>query len=121
LITLVYVFLDGEITMRFVLKVAIVLLVASAVFVHFMADMWGFWTKYPSRARSVGIATGILVVLSIAAGFVIVGSPSSVRLQRLDEQKINDLQNIQYSITSFYQSKGRLPDTLAETVDPLGG
>src|SRR3989344_5674775 len=54
LITLINYFLGGEITMRFVLKVIVLLLVAGGVFLHFLADLRGYWNKEPQRARMVG-------------------------------------------------------------------
>ncbi len=121
LIVLINYFLGGEVTMRFILKVLTVLLVASAIFMHFLADYWGYWLKFPGRARSVGLATCVLVILSIVAGFFIIGSPNAIRMMRLDAQKVQDLQNIQYQITNYYQTKGRLPDSLTQLNDPLSG
>lgn len=121
LITLINYFLGGELTTRFVLKVVTILLVASAVFMHFLADYWGYWIQFPKRALSVGIASAILVVLSIISGFFIIGSPAQVRLQRFDGQKVSDLQNIQWQIINYYQTKGVLPVSLIEVADPLSG
>jgi hypothetical protein len=121
LITLINYFLGGELTTRFVLKIAVVLLVAATVFMHFLADFWGYWIQFPKRAQSVGLAAGVLVVLSIVSGFFIIGSPNAVRMMRLDSQKITDLQNIQYQVINYYQTKGRLPQSLAELADPLSG
>lgn len=121
LITLINYFLGGELTTRFALKVATILLVAAGVFMHFLADYWGFWIKFPGRARSVGIAAGVLVLLSIVSGFFIIGSPATIRLQRFDDQKISDLQNIQWQIINYYQTKGVLPANLMEVSDPISG
>lgn len=119
LITLINYFLGGELTTRFVLKVAIILLVAAGVFMHFLADYWGYWIKFPSRARSVGIAAAVLVLISIVSGFFIIGSPAQVRLQRFDSQKVSDLQNIQWQIINYYQTKGALPANLEALKDPI--
>ncbi len=121
LITLINYFLGGEITTRFVLKTAVVLLVAAGVFMHFLADYWGYWIKFPGKARSVGIAAGVLVLASIIAGFFIIGSPASVRLERFDSQKVSDLQTIQWQVINYYQTKGSLPTDLAQIADPISG
>lgn len=121
LITLINYFLGGDLTTRFVLKVVVVLLVAGAGLMHFLADIWGHWLHYPERARMVGLAAGILILLSIAAGFFIMGTPGQIRLYRFDDQKVSDLQNIQWQIVSYWQQKKKLPATLAELQDPISG
>lgn len=121
LITLITTFLGGEISIRFGLKVAIVLLIALGVSLHFLADLKGYWRTNPKKADLVGIGTGLLVLLIVIAGFFIVGTPQDARLLRYDEQKQSDLQGLQYQILNFYQQKGELPKTLAELSDPLSG
>lgn len=121
LVTLIYYFLDGEVTMRFALKVLIVLLVAGAGLMHFLADIWGYWLQYPKRALYVSYAVALLVVVTIASGFLIIGSPMDARLYKFDEQKVSDLQNIQWQVVNFYQQKGRVPTSLQELVDPISG
>jgi hypothetical protein len=120
LIVLLTMFLQGEeLTARFLLKVLVVLLVASAGFMHFMADIWGYWAKKPQYARSVNWATALLVVLTIAAGFLIIGSPASQRQLRLDDQRIMDLQSLQSQIVNYWQQKESLPADLSDLNDSL--
>ena len=121
LITLINYFLGGEVTMRFVLKVAVVLLVSAGVLMHFLADLWGYWEKNPKYAEMIGYATGALLLLSVIAGFFIMGSPGQVRLYRFDDQKISDLQNIQYQVVNYWQQKEKMPATLSQVADPLSG
>lgn len=121
LITLINYFLGGDVTMRFVLKVLVLFLVAGAVFLHFLADFRGYWTANPGRARMVAYGAGLVVVLAIAAGFFIMGSPSQVRLYRFDSQKVSDLQNIQWQIVNYWQQKESLPANLQDIEDPLSG
>lgn len=121
LIALINYFLGGDITTRFVLKVVVLLLVALAVFFHFLADLRGYWNKNPQYARMVGYGAGAVVLLTIIAGFFIMGSPSQVRLYRFDSQKVSDLQNVQYQIINYYQQKGSLPVDITDVEDPLSG
>ncbi len=122
LITLLSVFFNGEdVTTRFLLKIILVLLVASAGFLHFFADLRGYWKQFPERARTVGWAVGVLILVSIVAGFFIVGTPQQARLRRFDAQKVSDLQSIQYQVVTYWQAKQQLPTTLADVSDPISG
>lgn len=120
LITLITTFLSGEdLSVRFLLKVLIVLLVAAAGFMHFLADIWGYWIKNPGLARWVNWATGLVIVAAILSGFIIVGTPQAARQYRLDQQRVSDLQSIQYQLTNYYQLKRALPGSLDALNDPL--
>src|SRR3989344_9571800 len=104
LIVLLTTFLSGEeLTFAFLLKVLVVLLVAGAGFMHFMADLWGYWVQNPGRARMVNWSVGVLVIFAIIAGFFIVGTPGQAREYRLDQQKVNDLQSIQSQVVYYWQ------------------
>lgn len=120
LITLLTTFLNGEeLTTAFLLKVLVVLLVASGVFLHFISDLRGYWNLYPARRRSVGIGVAVLMLATIIAGFFIVGTPQQARLARFDAQKVSDLQNIQSQVVYYWQAKQKLPGTLADLNNPL--
>lgn len=120
LIMLLTTFLNGEaLTAAFVLKVLVVFLVAAGVFMHFIADLRGYWTTYPLRKRYVVIGVAVLAVVSIASGFFIVGTPAQARLARFDEQKVNDLQNIQSQVVYYWQAKQKLPAAIADLNNPL--
>jgi hypothetical protein len=122
LIVLITTFLGGEeLSVRFLLKVALVLLVAGAGFLHFMADLWGYWKQNPNLVRWVNWAVAVLVVVTIVAGFFVVGTPQQAHRMRLDEQRVSDLQSIQSQVTYFYQQKRALPNSLSQLQDPLMG
>ncbi len=121
LIVLINTFLGGDITMRFVLKVAVVFLVAAAFFMHFLADLWGYWQKFPKRLQVVAVAACLLVLTSIISGFFIIGSPASARLYSFDDQKVNDLQSVQWQIVNYWQAKQKLPSALTDLNDTISG
>ena len=63
----------------------------------------------------------LAVAATIAWGFVLVGSPGSRRIDRFDEQRVQDLQTIQQEIETLCvapdkkeELKGPLPKTLEE-------
>lgn len=120
LIVLLTTFLNGEeLTTRFLLKILTVLIIASAGFTHFFADIRGYWQKFPDRARNLGIVVEAIVITIIIAGFSIVGTPREARLARYDAQKVTDLQSIQWQIVNYWQQKEKLPGTLSELSDPI--
>ena len=63
----------------------------------------------------------VVVVASIVAGFFIIGSPQTERMRKIDDQRVADLQNIQWQIVNFWQSKKRFPKDLNELKDDISG
>lgn len=122
LIVLVNTFLGGEITVRFVLKVLAVILVAGAVFWYYLYDLKkSFAPDMPARSKLlVSIASGA-VLLSLVLGFALLGSPMKARAERFDERRINDLSSMQWQIINYWQQKGTLPASIDDLVDPISG
>ena len=120
LITFVYNFLGGELTMRFFLKILIVLLVAVAVFGYYIWELRRGEKK--SMAPKILAWTVTVVVLAgIIGGFFIVGTPSEQRERRFDEQRVGDLQVLQGQIINFWIQKEKIPQNLAELEDSISG
>src|SRR3990167_9539018 len=137
LVTLIYNFLGGDLTMRFVLKIAAVFFVAASVFFYYFWELRGWATRSTSSgltlskieeskisdaARKIFIYSIIVIVtVAIAAGFFIVGSPHQERLRRFDDQRVSDLQIIQGQIIYYWQNKEKLPAMINDLKDPISG
>lgn len=121
LITLLTTFLGGDLTERFALKACVVLLISVLVCLHFLADYWGYWTVHRRKANMVGAAVGALAIMTIVAGFLLIGSPSHIRALRYDSQRVSDLENIQTELISYWQREHMLPPNLDPLNDPLSG
>ena len=120
LIMLLTTFLNGEsLTVAFLLKVLIVFLVAGGVFMHFIADLKGYWDMFPARRNMVRIGAAVLAIVTIVSGFFIVGTPAQARLARFDAQKVSDLQNIQSQVVYFWQAKQKLPVAITDLNNSL--
>lgn len=119
LIRLINEFLGGDITTQFVLKIVAVLVVTGAVFGYYLSDLKGKWEREEKKAKMIGWVTAFIILIAVVSGFFIIGTPASQRLARFDEQKVNDLQNIQWQVVNFWQNKKRLPDDLSELEDPI--
>lgn len=120
LIALVNTFLSGEITTRFALKILAVLVVAGGVFGYFMYDLKK--GGMPARQDKVFAWLAAAVVLvSIIGGFLIMGTPGEARARKMDDQRITDLQSIQWQVVSYWQQKEKMPKALTDLTDQLGG
>ncbi|MEK7200622.1 MAG: DUF5671 domain-containing protein [Patescibacteria group bacterium] len=113
LVMVLYKFLDGQdLTSAFLLKALAVLVTAGCVFGFYLQDTR---EKISSKVRKMWlIGVGIVILISIILGFSILGSPQTQRLIRYDNQKITDLQNIQWQVISYWQMNGTIPTNLKE-------
>jgi len=75
-----------------------------------------------------GAVASIVVAFAIVWGFILAGSPSTRRLERLDEQRLQDLRTIAHEIQSLVvnpdkkrELKEPLPKTLDEAVQRSRG
>ena len=119
LVSVINTFLGGEITIRFILKALSILLVAAVIFWYYLDDVR---RAEPSElAKKFAIITGVVVLISVVGAFFIIGSPMSARLIQFDQQKVNDLSNVQSQVVYYWQRKQVLPNTLSDLNDPLSG
>ena len=68
------------------------------------------------------VASSMVVVVAVAWGVALVGSPGTVRLQRFDQQRLEDLQTIFREVQSLCQDpdiKEELERPLPNTVDEV--
>ncbi|PIR97755.1 MAG: hypothetical protein COT89_03195 [Candidatus Colwellbacteria bacterium CG10_big_fil_rev_8_21_14_0_10_42_22] len=120
LITLVRYFVEGEITTRFLLKVAATLVTALVVGLYYLYELKNTEKRKAVRILCLTLAV-VFVTSAVIGAFMIIGSPMEQRALRLDQRRIEDLQNIQWQIVSYWQNKEVLPKTLNDLKDPLQG
>jgi hypothetical protein len=119
LITVINIFLSGEIAIKFILKSLSVFLVAGFVFGYYLDDVR---RPIPTPlAKYFAWLSSVLVFIAIVASFFLIGSPTTAKLMQFDQQKVNDLQNIQYQIVNYWQAKGKLPTALSDLNDTISG
>lgn len=111
-ISLFWSFLNGELTMRFTLKVLAVAGFSAAMFWYYLAEVR---EKVPGKQqKGVAIAVVVAVILSLIGGFFIAGSPGERRLERIDEERVSALRSISWEIDSHYSMTGELPEVLTD-------
>lgn len=120
LVRLVYNFYSGDLTTKFLLKVLAVLVVTGVVFGYYLWDLHGDTLK-SKMPKGFAWGTSAMVLVSIVAGFFIVGSPAEQRQIRFDERRVGDLQNIQGSVINHWTQKNALPAKLENLTDSISG
>ncbi len=122
LVAVIYNFLGGGLSSRFLLKVAAVLFIAVAVFPH---SLWNLRREeMASRDPRMRLFVwGVVAVVGLATvgGFFLDASPLRERLRSFAERRVSDLQTIQWQVVSFWQRKDRLPASLDELRDDISG
>lgn len=117
-ITLVYNALGGELTTRFVLKVATIAVIAGTIFGYYLSDLRLEDTKPVAEdtrwKRTLGGFAVAVVVAVVVGGFLMTGSPSEERARRIDVRRAEQLSDIAESVDLYTTRHKRLPSTLRE-------
>jgi len=121
LIALIVTFLEGDITLRFGLKVVVVAVLAGAAFAHYLRELRRdelapsaeapVASRPGSRLALGGLVTAVAMV--VAMGMWFAGSPMRARLLAQDRQRVQDLAAIHSRVDRYYRDKGTLPESLA--------
>lgn len=119
LVSIILTFLNGEITARFILKALSIIVVAATVLGYYLDDVRR--ASAPKNIKYFVWTICAIVLIAIISAFFVVGSPKSARLVNFDQQKISNLQDIQYNIINYWQRKQKLPGTLADLTDNISG
>lgn len=119
LIALINTFLNGDFTVAFLLKALAVFFTAGSVFYYYRAVSRGEENR--PMIIKYAYVVAVIVFAAIIAAFFVVGSPEEQRARREDNQRVSDLQNIQYQIGDFYRAKKALPSKLSDLNDSFRG
>ncbi|MFN3188613.1 MAG: DUF5671 domain-containing protein [Candidatus Paceibacteria bacterium] len=114
LVTVIYTFLNGDVTTRFFLKAGAVFAITGIAFYYYLLDLRGYWVKNESKSIMYGSVAGVVVLALLILGFMNIETPAEVREMKVDEQQLNDLRNIQWRIESYLDTSTTTPETLVE-------
>lgn len=114
LAVVVMTFLNGEITVRFILKAVTVLAVIGAAFYYYLQDAKNFWQDKEKQSIQIGLVALVVVCAFVVIAFTKIETPQEVRDSRIDQEQISDLQVIQNNIEFYYHENQQLPTTLSD-------
>jgi len=119
-IVLINFFLNGDLTTRFILKVLTILVIPGFIFWYLRYSLNRDYSK-GAYNKPLAITVMLIILATIVGSFYVVGTPSEKRAQRVDQERIQDLGQIQYEITVYWQAKEKFPENLDTLSDPLRG
>lgn len=121
LIAVIYTYLGGELTVRFELKALTVFVIAAAVGGYYLYALRRDYTKETSVPNIMAGLAGLFVIASLVWSISIIGSPSEMRLRRIDDTRLSDISMIQQQIFNHFQTTDKLPASLSELDDAFQG
>ncbi len=107
-------FLNGELTLKFILKALTVLIIAGAIFYYYLHDIKR--EKIEGEKNKVNkiylFAVIILSALIFIGGILFVESPLEARAKRFDNEVVNRLSIIENAVQQYYTEENKLPESL---------
>ena len=121
LVSVIYTYLGGELSIRFGYKAGSVFSVALALFAYYY---YALRRDYSKETTVPLIMTGIasfVVILAVAWSISVIGSPSVMRAKKIDSTRLSDISRIQQEIFNRVQMTDKLPATLVELDNAFQG
>lgn len=112
LVMVIFAFLDGELTLRFILKALTLLVVVGAAVLYYYYDTKDYWLTHERASLIFGGVMSAIVIATLVAGLMNVETSAKVRELKLDEKQIMDLQIIQSEIEEYLRLNDILPPSL---------
>jgi hypothetical protein len=106
-------FLTGELTVRFVLKAATIMLISGAVFTYYIGSL-----RWKSRSRMFGTAATFAVIATFCIGLGVAGTPAKQRQLEADRKRVEDLRSLAAAIKLRREASGVVPASLSDLKSP---
>ncbi len=118
LISVLFSFLDGELTMRFALKSLVALLLSGGIFGFYFYDVRRDQVEQKDKVILVFGLIGMTTVLaSLITSFFFVESPTAARNRKHDQSLVANFEQIDSGINSYFNENKKLPDNLSVLVN----
>ena len=117
LVAVIMAYLNGELTERFLLKAAAVLITVGLAFFYYVRDAQGYWMKEERHSIWFAVLTTLVVSIGLFLGVTNIETPQEVREQRIDQIQIQDLQTIQWQIQDHITVNGTVPAVLDDLMN----
>ena len=108
-------YLSGEMTIQFFLKALVAIVIATFVFIYYFYDIHRKQFKRDKKTRNFAVIYILIVIAALTSSFFYIDSPIKAKQVREDNERVNDLRNIQYALENYYtENNNNLPENISE-------
>jgi hypothetical protein len=109
-------FLDGDLTLKFILKSITAIGISASIFTFFLYDIKRENVKgnKDNVVKAYFYGSLVFVLAVFIASLFFVESPSATRDRKIDEQIINNFSSLEYAINDYYNQFNKMPVSLME-------
>ncbi|MDD3085435.1 MAG: DUF5671 domain-containing protein [Candidatus ainarchaeum sp.] len=116
----IYNFLEGETTLKSILQLVTVMVIAALVFSYYMYDIRRNEIKKKDWIiNTFFIASLTIVLASFITSWFFMESPKMAHIRRIDDQLLNNINSVENYINNYYDLKNKLPDSLEQVANEV--
>ena len=108
LVSVIYTYLGGELSLQFGLKTLAVFSVALSVFIYYYYALKRDYSKKTTLPVFITLIASVVVVGAIVWSISIVGTSAQMRAKKIDDTRLADISGIQRQILSHFQTTDKL-------------
>src|SRR3989339_674147 len=107
-------FLDGELTIKFILKSITAILISAIIFSFYLYDIkrGEVQKKKDKIVRVYFVVSLVIVIVCFVLSLFIVDSPAETRKKKIDSMILSHFSEIDGAINSYFRDYDRLPESL---------
>ncbi|MBP6949109.1 MAG: hypothetical protein KBC41_04000 [Candidatus Pacebacteria bacterium] len=121
LVSIIYTYLGGEISVRFGLKALTIFIVSLSLFSYYVYLVRREYTKKTYIPMIFAVVSSSVVLVSIVWSITIIGTPKEMRAKKIDSTRLSDLSRLQQEILNRFQETGKIPESLSELNNAFRG
>lgn len=108
-------FLDGDLTVKFILKALTAVLISAGVFSFYFYDIKRAEVQGKNNVIRIYFYSSLVIILAAFVGSLfVVESPTQTRDRKYDNLILDNFNNIDSAITSYFQEYKKIPEGLNE-------
>ncbi|MFP4515045.1 MAG: DUF5671 domain-containing protein [Parcubacteria group bacterium] len=115
LVSILNSFLNGEMTIKFILKALTALVISAMIFSYYLYNIRQKVVKKKDKVKTVFfVASLVLIIFALGLAIIHMESPQTTRDKKIDEKTLRDFDDINMNVNMYYNDKEELPQSLED-------